>query len=45
MVHDYREIEGSDEVTIKHMLKQFSLICEAYLSNAVSEYKAVSLFS
>lgn len=32
MVHDYREIKGADEVTIKHMLKQFSLIYEAYQS-------------
>lgn len=45
MVHDYKETKGADEITIKHMLKQFPLICETYLPDVVSKYKVVSLFS
>ncbi|KAM1492896.1 hypothetical protein ACFX13_025375 [Malus domestica] len=45
MVHDYRELEGADEVSIKHMLKQFPLLCEAYFSDAVHEYKADTIYT
>ncbi|KAM1060164.1 hypothetical protein ACFX14_024707 [Malus domestica] len=42
MIHNYRKIEGADEVTIKHMLKQFSRSLSVRCSIRI---QTLSLFS